>query len=157
MKRTPLLLLLAGCAHPAAPPPATLGILASMDALAADSVAHAIVQRAFSADARTANPDSLYLADAEVVANGAPRAEAPRFAGVAENGSIQLGSSRFAVSGSYVWGTIQYRWVPPTAAQKMIDGWATFVIARLKGGEWRIMHVHSSTATPEPKDTSSAR
>ena len=70
---------------------------------------------------------------------------------------IAHASSCFAAGGSYLWRTIQYRWVPPTAAQKMIDDWATFVIARFKGGEWRIMHVHSSTATPEPKDTSSAR
>lgn len=118
----------------------------TMDALAADSIAHGIVQRAFDADAKFQNPDSLYLADAEVIANGAPRAEAPRLAGIGEDGSIQPGSSRFSVTGSYVWGTIQYRWIPGTATQKMVDGWATFVIARLKGGEWRIVHVHSSTA-----------
>ncbi len=70
--------------------------------------------------------------------------------GVKEDGTIQQGSSRFSVTGSYVWGTIQYRWVPGTAQQKMVDGWATFVIARLKDGQWRIVHVHSSTATPEP-------
>ena len=51
-----------------------------------------------------------------------------------------------AVTGSYVFGTIQYRWVPPSADKHMVDGWATLVIARLKGGEWRILHVHSSTA-----------
>ena len=120
-----------------------------MDALTADSVAHAIVQRALDADAKGTTPDSLYLAEAEVIANGAPRAEAPRLAGIGEHGTIQLGSSRFAVTGSYVWGTIQYRWVPGAAQQKMVDGWATFVIGRLKGGEWRILHVHSSTASPE--------
>lgn len=127
-----------------------------MEALTADSIAHAIVQRALDADARGANPDSIYLTDAEVIANGAPRAEAPRLAGVGEHGTIQLGSSRFAVTGSYVWGTIQYRWVPGSAQQKMVDGWATLVIGRLKGGEWRILHVHSSVAAPEPKDTSGA-
>ena len=127
-----------------------------MDALTADSIAQGIVRRALDADARGTTPDSLYLAQAEVIANGAPRAEAPRLAGVGEHGTIQLGSSRFAVTGSYVWGTIQYRWVPGTAQQKMIDGWATFIVGRLKSGEWRILHVHSSIATPEPKDTSGA-
>ena len=157
MKRATLLLILAGCAHPDTSPNTMPAIRITVDALVADSIAHLIVQRAFDADASFRNPDSLYLADAEVIANGAPRADAPRFAGVGENGSIQLGSSRFAVTGSYVWGTTQYRWVPGSARQKMVDGWATIVIARLKGGEWRILHVHSSTATPEPKDTSGAR
>lgn len=147
MKHLPLLLLLAGCAHQAATPTA---MPVTLDAMAADSIAHAMVQRAIDADAKGVTPDSLYLAEAEVIANGAPRAEAPRLAGVGEHGTMQLGSSRFGVTGSYVWGTIQYRWAPGSAQQKMIDGWATFVIGRLRSGEWRIMHVHSSTASPEP-------
>jgi ketosteroid isomerase-like protein len=118
--------------------------------LEADSIAHALVQRAFDADAQLANPDSLYIPDAEIIVNGAPRADAPRFAGVAAGGSVQLGSSRFAVTGNYVWGTIQYRWVPGEAGKRMIDGWATLVIARIKDGSWRIVHAHSSTAPENP-------
>jgi ketosteroid isomerase-like protein len=118
--------------------------------LEADSIAHALVQRAFDADAHLANPDSLYLAEAEIIVNGAPRADAPRFAGVAAGGTVQLGSSRFAVTGNYVWGTIQYRWVPGEVGKRMIDGWATLVIARLKDGGWRIVHAHSSTAPENP-------
>lgn len=143
------LLLLAGCAH-GAPPAAGPGpIPVTMDALAADSIASTMVRQAFDADVKGINPDSLYIPTAEVVANGAPRAEAPRMAGIGEGGTVQLGSSRFAVTGSYVWGTIQYRWVPSAANKKIVDGWATFVIARLKSGEWRVLHVHSSTASPE--------
>ena len=151
------LLLLAGCAHAAPAPDTAPGIQVTVDDLAADLIAHAIVQRAFDADTKFKNPDSLYVLDAEVVANGAPRADAPRLAGIGENGSIQIGSSRFAVTGNYVWGSVQYRWVPESVQRKMIDGWATFIIARLKGGEWRIVHVHSSTTTPEPKDSSDTR
>ena len=146
---TLLLLLLAGCAHGAPAPAGPAPIPVTMDALLADSIASAIVRRAFDADVKLANPDSLYIPDAEVVANGTPRADAPRLAGIGEDGTVQLGSSRFAVTGNYVWGTIQYRWVPGVAGKRMIDGWATFVIARLKGGEWRILHVHSSTASPD--------
>jgi hypothetical protein len=149
LKRAPFLLLLAGCAHPAASPNAMAGITTTMDALQADSIAHVMVQRAVDADARHENPDSLYLADAEIIANGTPRADAPRLAGVGDDGTIQLGSSRFSVNGSYVWGTIQYRWIPPVTSKRLVDGWATFVIARLKSGEWRILHVHSSTAAPD--------
>lgn len=148
MKRALVLVLLAGCGRPATPPNTMTGILVTEDALVADSIAHAMVQRAVDADAKHQTPDSLYLADAEIIANGAPRADAPRLAGVGDDGAIQLGSSRFSVSGSYVWGTIQYRWVPPATDKPMVDGWATFVMARLKTGEWRILHIHSSTAGP---------
>ncbi len=146
MRRPALLLLLAGCAGHNPPPGPVTGIPITVDALLADSIAHVIVQQAFNADVKLKNPDSLYIADAEVIANGMPRSDAPRFAGVGADGSVQLGSSRFAVTGNYVWGTIQYRWVPPSAEKQMVDGWATFVIARLKDGEWRILHVHSSVA-----------
>jgi len=140
-----LLVLLAGCSHRAAPG-AQFTIPMSVQSLEADSIAHGMVQRAFDADARLVTPDSLYIPDAEIIVNGAPRAEPPRFAGVDSGGSMQLGSSRFSVTGSYVWGTVQYRWVPGSNAKKMADGWATLVIARLKSGDWRIVHVHSSTA-----------
>lgn len=146
MKRAAILLLLAGCAGHRASPDVMPRIPITLDALLADSIAHIVVQQAFDADARFRNPDSLYIADAEVIANGAPRGEAPRFAGIGADGRVQLGSSRFSVTGNYVWGTIQYRWVPPSPDKHMVGGWATFVIARLKGGEWRILHVHSSTA-----------
>ena len=149
MKPAAILLLVAGCAGHRAPADVMPRIPITVDALVADSIAHGIVQQAFDADIKLTNPDSLYIADAEVIANGAPRADAPRFAGIGTDGHVQLGSSRFSVTGNYVWGSIQYRWLPPSVGQHMVDGWATFVIARLKGGEWRILHVHSSTAGPD--------
>lgn len=149
MKRAAILLLAAGCAGHKASPDVMPRIPVTVDALFADSIAHAIVQQAFDADAKSRTPDSLYITDAEVIANGAPRGDAPRFAGIGADGSVQLGSSRFAVTGNYVWGTIQYRWVPPSGEKQMVDGWATFVIARLKDGAWRILHVHTSTAKPD--------
>lgn len=145
MRYAALLLVLAGCGgRPSTN--ATPVVPFTVQVLEADSIAHALVQRAFDADGQLANPDSLYIPDAEIIVNGAPRADAPRFAGVAAGGLVQLGSSRFAVTGNYVWGTIQYRWVPGSVGKRMVDGWATLVIARVKGGGWRILHVHSSTA-----------
>jgi ketosteroid isomerase-like protein len=143
VKAAAVILLLAACGgHPATTPTPTF----TVQVLEADSIAHALVQRAFDADARLANPDSLYIPEAEIIVNGAPRADAPRFAGVAAGGIVQLGSSRFAVTGNYVWGTIQYRWVPGEVGKHMVDGWATLVIVRTKDGGWRIAHAHSSTA-----------
>lgn len=151
---TATVVLLGACAgHAPAPAPTMPAIPITVEALTADSIAHGMVQRAFDGDAKFATPDSLYLPDAEIIANGAPRAEAPRLAGVSADGSIQLGSSRFAVTGNLVWGTIQYRWVPLTPTQPMVDGWATIVIARRRTGEWRIAHIHSSTVRASDADS----
>ena len=114
--------------------------------LQGDSIATALMTRAFRADAELRNPDSLYVPNAEIVANGAPRGDAPRFAGVDSGGSVQIGSSRIAVSGSFVWGTAQYRWVPKALGGKAVEGWATFVIGQLRDGSWRVFHAHSSTS-----------
>jgi hypothetical protein len=147
-------LLVACGGHPPATSPFP-AIPITIESLQADSIAHVLVQRAFSADARHETPDSLYVDDAEIIANGTPRADAPRLAGVGANGVIQLGSSRFSVTGSYVWGTIQYRWVPSTPDARMVEGWATLVLGRIRDGGWRILHLHSST-TPEPAPDSVA-
>ena len=125
----------------------------TIDALTADSIAQSMVKRAFDADAKFLTPDSLYLPTAEIITNGAQRADAPRFAGISNDGTVELGSSRFSVTGSYVWGTIEYRWVPPTGRGHMVGGWATFVIAKLRDGSWRIAHVHSSTAAAAAADS----
>jgi hypothetical protein len=124
----------------------------SVGSLQADSIAQVLVRRAFDADAQLEVPDSLYIANAEIIADGAPRSDPPRIAGVSQGGSVQLGSSRFAVTGNYVWGTIEYRWVPGDEHAHMVAGWATLIIGRLKNGEWRILHVHSSTA-PDTRPT----
>jgi len=148
MKSLPPLftLLVAACVHSVVPVNPAPTVPISVTSLEADSIAHALIQNAFDADARLNTPDSVYTPESEIIANGAPRAEPPRLAGVRANGSIELGSSRFSVTGSFVWGSVQYRWVPQSPDQSMVEGWATIVIARLRDGEWRIMHVHSSTA-----------
>ncbi len=152
--RTALALLLAvtacgGRSQPSQNPFPAIPI--TVESLQADSIAQLLIKRAVAADAQLQNPDSAYADDAEVIANGVLRVDAPRLAGVAAGGAIQLGSTRFSVTGSYVWGTVEYRWVPSALPARMVAGWATIVIARLKDGNWRILHVHSST--PSVADT----
>ena len=145
--RCPVVLaaVLASCA-PKQPPSVSATALASPAAMLADSIGRSIIARAMNADAQLRDPDSLYIANAEIVANGRARADAPRFAGVDSGGTIQLGSSRIAVTGAFIWGSVQYLWLPRDSAHKPAEGWATFIIGQTVSGAWRIYHVHSSVA-----------
>jgi ketosteroid isomerase-like protein len=156
MKRLLAVLLVMGCS-----PRNSSSVVTSptptitMEAFAADSIAGVLVARAFSADAALLEPDSLYIEDAEIIANGEPRADAPRFAGIGLDGRVQIGSSRFTISGSFVYGTVEYRWVPRTVGELASEGRASFVLGRNRAGAWRILHLHSSTPptdveTPRP-------
>ncbi len=138
-----LALLCAACAHPTAPPLPV--VIAAPGSFYADSIAHQLVLTAFTADAALRKPDSVYVDNAEIIADGAPRIDPPLLAGVSGDGSVQLGSSRFAVTSNFVWGTTQYRWVPADPAQRIVEGWATLVIGQDRQGAWRILHLHSST------------
>jgi len=111
--RAPLaLLLLAGCvSHQVATDPGA-GIAVSVGAMLGDSIANVLINRALTADAALQNPDSVYSADAEIVANGELRAEAPRLAGLSPGGRLLLGSSKTMVTSSLIWGSIEYRWIP---------------------------------------------
>lgn len=149
--RTTLVVLAAtACARPApVTTPSHLAVNASIDALVADSVASALLARALNADALGENPDSLYDAEAEVIADGLGRARAPRFAGVGADGRIQLAASRTSVTGGMVWGTLEYRWVPGDSGGTLAEARATVVIGRRRDGLWRILHLHSSTSPTE--------
>ena len=155
MKRLSGLLLLASCAVHSNTPVTGGTQTVSIEAFAADSIAGLLVARAFAADASLQEPDSLYIDDAEIIANGEPRADAPRFAGIGLDGRVQMGSSRFTVSGGFVYGTVEYRWVPRAVGELASEGRATFVLGRNQAGAWRILHLHSSTPpveveTPRP-------
>lgn len=117
-----------------------------MAALTADSVANLLIQRAIAADARLETPDSVYAPDAEVIADGERRSGPPRFAGVGLHGRLVVGNSRTAVTGGFVWGSIDYRWMPGLPTDPVVPGRATIIIGKLRDGSWRILHLHSSTA-----------
>jgi hypothetical protein len=120
-------------------------IPAALEAMAADSIAGDLVRRALSADAAGLDPDSLYSAESEVIADGEPRTMAPRFAGFGRGGEVQLAASRSSVTGQLVWTTIAYRWMPGTVGGQMTEGRATLIVGRQRDGRWRILHVHSSS------------
>ncbi|HRP07729.1 MAG TPA: nuclear transport factor 2 family protein, partial [Gemmatimonadales bacterium] len=61
---------------------------------------------------------------------------------------VQLVTSQVSTSGAFVWGVIEYRWLPMFDTDAVRSGVATIVIARLKDGTWRIVHLHSSSPTP---------
>lgn len=132
-------------------PTATPQVTATMDALQADSVADSFISRLLESESDLAEPDSLFGSDATVFADGEPRGSVPRLAGVGLGGTVQLVTSRVATRGAFVWGVIEYRWLPMFDTDAMRVGVATLVIARLPDGSWRIVHLHSSS--PRPPDT----
>lgn len=149
MRRTLALLLVMGCGArnsgvQSAPVPT-----GSLEVFAADSIANLLIARAFAADVALQEPDTLYVEDAEIIANGEPRADAPRIAGIGLDGKIQMGSSRISVTGSFVFGSVEYRWLPQAAGEPASEGRATFVLGRTRAGVWRILHLHSSTPPTE--------
>jgi len=138
-------LLVMGCGPRTSGPVTAPVPSGSLEAFAADSIAGLLIARAFTADAALQEPDSLYVEDAEIIANGEPRADAPRIAGIGPEGRVQMGSSRITVTGGFVYGSVEYRWLPRTVGEPASEGRATFVMGRNRSGAWRILHLHSST------------
>lgn len=88
------LLLLAGCVTRQVATDPRAGIAVSVGAMLGDSIANVLITRALTADAALENPDSVYSADAEIVANGELRAEAPRLAGLSPGDASCSGRAR---------------------------------------------------------------
>lgn len=156
--------LLVGCAGAPQPEPTVLApIAASLEALEADSVAELVVARLLASETNLEEPDSLFADGAMVIADGESRASLPRLAGVGVGGRVQLVTSQVSTRGAFVWGVLEYRWIPSFESDAVRGGVATLVIARLRDGAWRIVHLHSSApiaerpdaARPVPPDTSS--
>jgi hypothetical protein len=107
----------------------------------------AVLIAALAADSRHEAADSLWDADATVVANGQMRYGPPRFAGVGAGGQIAISSSRLEVRQSLVWVFLEYRWLslPDGPAR---EAKATVLLTpRQDRGGWKIVHAHSSTGT----------
>jgi hypothetical protein len=90
--------------------------------------------------------DTLYAAEALVVANARVRLAAPRFAGVASGGRITVAAATATLEGRFAWVLVDYRWINSERNQAEA-GRATFVCEQKPKG-WRIVHVHSSQILP---------
>src|SRR4029079_4366861 len=96
------------------------------------------------ADRRMATADSLWDADATVIANGELRYAPPRFAGIEPGGEVAITSSRLEVRQSLVWVYLEYRWLSVKDGLAR-DGKATILLTPRTGAAgWRIVHLHSS-------------
>ena len=104
------------------------------------------IEGALEADSRAESADSLYAPFASIIADGRPRRDRPRFAGVAEQGEVAITSTQLQTRGSAAWGHLEYRWVSSRSNRAQV-GHASFVLtpAQHRPGWW-IVQLHSSTA-----------
>jgi hypothetical protein len=146
---------LAACSQ-APPPEPTLRtpVTTSLEALEADSVADVLIQHLLRSEALLEESDSLFAPGAIVIADGEGRLSVPRLAGVGIGGRIQVVTSQVSTRGAFVWGVLEYRWLPVFESDAVRGGVATVVIARLLDGAWRIVHLHSSAPVIERPEMS---
>jgi hypothetical protein len=105
------------------------------------------VRRALELDAagdRAA--DSLYSADARIIADARARLGTPRFAGVGFGGRVTIAAATVTLQGQFAWAMVDYRWFNVTERQAEA-GRATFILEQRPEG-WRIVHAHSSHLLP---------
>lgn len=134
-----LLLLLPACSRQTT--------LVSRDLPAASTQEGAIsgvIGAALNAAASGTPADTLYATTAEIVLNGRSQGRTPTFAGIHRGGQVAISSSRLEAARATAWSLVRYRWVADDG-QSAAEGFATFVLGRDSSGQWRILHVHSST------------
>ena len=108
----------------------------------------AVVRQALEGEALGFATDSLYTASALIVANGATRTQAPRYAGLAKGGRVTITEMSGEVFASTAWTFASYRW-RSNDDRVMEFGVATFLLARDQATRsWRIKHAHSSLLPP---------
>jgi hypothetical protein len=90
--------------------------------------------------------DTLYAAEATVVANARARLRAPRFAGIGYGGRVTVAAVSVTLEGRWAWLLADYRWINSQQNQAEA-GRATFVCEQKPQG-WKIVHVHSSQLLP---------
>lgn len=106
-----------------------------------------LVSDVLQADARLEQLDSMYTADALVIANGEVRYGAPRFAGIGGRGSVAVTATRLEVRGAMAWAQAEYRWIA-AAGDSASEGRVTLVLTPDGKGAWQIRHAHSSAPPP---------
>jgi ketosteroid isomerase-like protein len=138
----PLLLLLAGCGRPGPATPPSPAVT-PQTATVADRLAE-LAAGTLAADALIEQADTVFLPEADVIADGRRRNSAPRFAGVDPGGQVVVTSTRVDVAGNFAWALVEYRWMAP-GQDRIREGRATLVFVSREGGAgWRIAAAHSS-------------
>jgi len=131
----------AACGGTAPPPVPAAQPVPAEASVQADQV-ETVVVGALQADARGEWPSGLYAQSPLIIADGEPRANAPRFAGIGTGGEVAIGATQVSVTRSAAWAYLEYRWLS-TGANQVREARATAVLAAVEGG-WRIVHLHSS-------------
>ena len=103
----------------------------------------AVITGALEGEAAGVATDTLYTSSALIVVNGRIRSTSPLFAGIGQGGQIVITSSQLEIRPSSSWSAVDYRWQSRDGAAR--EGRATFVLAQVEPGKWRIQHVHSSS------------
>ena len=103
----------------------------------------AVITSALLGEAAGQATDTLYTSSALIVVNGRIRTTSPLFAGIGRDGQLVITSSQLEIRPSSSWSAVDYRWQSRDGAAR--EGRATFVLAQVEPGKWRIQHVHSSS------------
>ncbi len=103
-----------------------------------------VIAAALSEAAAGSGDDTLYAPTADVIVDGRTRGREPGFAGISPGGQVAVSSSRLEASRATAWSLVHYRWVA-SDGRSAAEGVATFVLGRGSDGQWKIVHVHSST------------
>ncbi len=111
--------------------------------MAPDDRLSELVAEVLQADAREERLDSLYAADALIVADGEVRHGVPRYAGISGRGSVAVTATRLEVRSGFAWAQAEYRWIS-AAGDSAREGRVTLVLSPNEKGAWRIRHAHSS-------------
>ena len=102
-----------------------------------------VITGALMGEAAGLPTDTLYVTSPLIVVNGRVRSVSPLLAGVGQGGQIVISSSQLEIRPGSSWGAVDYRWESREGAAR--EGRATFVLAQVEPGKWRIQHVHSSS------------
>jgi hypothetical protein len=103
----------------------------------------AVILGALTGEAAGAATDTLFVNEAPIIVNGRTRTASPLFAGVGQGGQVAITSSQLEIKPNSSWGIVDYRWETRDGVAR--EGRATFVLAEVEAGKWRIQHVHSSS------------
>jgi hypothetical protein len=145
--------MLTGCVSRQVPETmATPTLTTSIEVMVADSIADAMITRLLASESTLEEPDSLFADGVLVITDGEGRSTLPRLAGVGVGGRVQLVTSQVSTSGAFVWGVLEYRWLPLFESDAVRVGVASVMIAKGRAGEWRIIHLHSSSPAAERPD-----